>query len=997
MNLTAYHAKYYALELTRRFPAGSGESVYSAYFDTGLDLNPHQIEAACFAYRPPWTNGVILADEGGLGKAIEAGIVLAQLHAERKRRLLVICPASLRMQWLAELTRQFKIPCRILDETEHRQLLDAGEEPFSFDGVTVVSMRFAHNFADAIADGPWDLIVIDEAHRLRKLYREDNKIGRSLQAATAGYKTLLLTAAPLQTSLMELYALSQLIDERIFPDEEVFRSRYVHSKNPDLEELRDRLGPYVQRTLRRDVLEYVRFTNRQSMTINYEPSPAERKFYAELTDYFFGEQQRHCIPASVAPLLRMFMRKVMASSLHATVGLLETLAGRLESFAAHDDDGGGELAWQIADSEDFGEEYRYVSNAIGDGGLAIAEAVALDSVQEELAAIGRFIQATGEIQEETKAKALLTGLEKSFENITAAGAPRKALIFTESHRTQMYLKAFLETNGYADKLAIYNGKHDDELSRKVYRNWKKRHASADQASGSRVLDIKTAMKDYFADEAEIMIATESAAEGLDFQFCALVINYDLPWNPQRLEWRISRCHRYGQKHDVVVLNFLDTSNAADRRVYQLLKSRFKLFDGVFGASDEVIGSISSGVDFEKRLGELIASCRTEDEIEAAFKKLQEELAEPIENRLGEARRLLLETFDEDVRSRFKLRLKQATARLDKMGRLFWESIKYHYGPQRLAEPWSDSEHRSGREVYRFDDDEMTFAATGELLFPDGSRAETSRASRLYYVDFTPHPSVDEYTGPSLRKRRRSRKPTAEPFPLHGVLAKIMFDQAKETVTPAARIRFDLLDATYRTSLMRSLAGKTGWLRLDRLIIASFEETDHLLWTLCDEDGHLLPAEIGEGLFALPGAVSEDPYTPCPFANEMQNALDAEVAATLERYRQQNDAYFDAELFKLDHWAEDLKQGLELQVERLTRQIGELNAKNKKAKMLKDKLALQKDKADLEKQRNQKRRELLDDQAKIEQKRANLVQNLEATLKGPTHTITPIFKIQWEMG
>ncbi len=112
--------------------------------------------------------------------------------------------------------------------------------------------------------------------------------------------------------------------------------------------------------------------------------------------------------------------------------------------------------------------------------------------------------------------------------------------------------------------------------------------------------MRAALVEHFRDDAAILIATEAAAEGINLQFCNLVVNYDLPWNPQRIEQRIGRCHRYGQKFDVVVVNFLNKKNAADQRVYELLDEKFRLFNGVFGASDEVLGAVESGVDFEKR-------------------------------------------------------------------------------------------------------------------------------------------------------------------------------------------------------------------------------------------------------------------------------------------------------------------------------------------------------------------------------------------------------------
>jgi superfamily II DNA/RNA helicase len=165
--------------------------------------------------------------------------------------------------------------------------------------------------------------------------------------------------------------------------------------------------------------------------------------------------------------------------------------------------------------------------------------------------------------------------------------------------------------------------------------------------------------DYFRDEAVIMIATEAAAEGINLQFCSLVVNYDLPWNPQRIEQRIGRCHRYGQKYDVVVINFLNKNNAADQRVYQLLRDKFQLFSGVFGASDEVLGSIESGVDFEKRIADIYQNCRTTEQIEFNFNTLQRDLEISIDERMGQTRQKLLENFDEAVQEKLRLGKLQA--------------------------------------------------------------------------------------------------------------------------------------------------------------------------------------------------------------------------------------------------------------------------------------------------------------------------------------------------
>lgn len=238
---TPYHARYFAHELTRHAPAEGVDRLSMALFDACVDLNPHQIEAALFALRSPISKGVIMADEVGLGKTIEAGIVMCQSWAEQGRRLLVICPASLRKQWAAELEEKFNLPCVILDSRAYRQAQKNGSpRPFEDKRIVITSLNYASRMKGEIRSIGWDLVVIDEAHKLRNAYRPSNKMGQNIRWATEEHKKLLLTATPLQNSLLELYGLSTLIDERLFGDVASFRYQYTASGG-DLPGLKSRL------------------------------------------------------------------------------------------------------------------------------------------------------------------------------------------------------------------------------------------------------------------------------------------------------------------------------------------------------------------------------------------------------------------------------------------------------------------------------------------------------------------------------------------------------------------------------------------------------------------------------------------------------------------------------------------------------------------------------------------------------------------------------------
>jgi hypothetical protein len=234
MSLTAYHARYFAHELTKRSTSASIDSLTSALADAQVDLNPHQVEAALFAFRSPLSRGAILADEVGLGKTIEAGILLSQRWAERRRHLLVICPANLRKQWGQELADKFFLPYAILETKTFNEEVKRGNlNPFDQPKIVLCSFQFARTKDAYVRQTPWDLVVIDEAHRLRNVYKANNKIANAIKAAISDRPKTLLTATPLQNSLLELYGLVSIIDEFTFGDLRSFRSQFTRMNTSD--------------------------------------------------------------------------------------------------------------------------------------------------------------------------------------------------------------------------------------------------------------------------------------------------------------------------------------------------------------------------------------------------------------------------------------------------------------------------------------------------------------------------------------------------------------------------------------------------------------------------------------------------------------------------------------------------------------------------------------------------------------------------------------------
>ena len=962
MSLTSYHAKYFAHDLTRRAPSGI-DRLSMSLFDAAVDLNPHQIEAALFALHSPLSKGVLLADEVGLGKTIEAGIVLCQFWAERKRRLLVICPASIRKQWALELQEKFSLPVAVLDAKGYREARRSGREPLGPGTITVISHHYANSLREELKAIAWDLVVIDEAHKLRNAYRPSNKVGQGIRWATEDCRKLLLTATPLQNSLIELYGLSTLIDEHLFGDVNSFRSLYA-SAGSNLDALRQRLSGFCKRTLRNQVTEYIRYTERRTITRPFRPTDDEHGLY-EAVSAFLQREDSYALPQRQRHLTALILRKLLASSSQAIAATLDTLRVRLETLRDERAQSDPEFAEQLIESEEIEDDL--LDEILGeDEQDAEAETppatVDRKRLREEIDILQRLATWARGIGVDTKTQTLLKALEIGFEQMATTGAGRKALIFTESRRTQEYLKVFLETHGYQGQVVLFNGTNGGPEATAIYERWVEQNRATGRASGSRPIDVRTALIEHFRDEATILVATEAAAEGVNLQFCSLVVNYDLPWNPQRIEQRIGRCHRYGQKHDVVVINFLNERNEADRRVLELLTEKFSLFSGVFGASDEVLGSIESGVDFEQRILAIYQQCRTPEEIDAAFRALQAEMDEQIRSRLDDTRRKLFEHFDEDVHQRLRLQLVNAQAQLDRVGKRFWSLTRFMLADRA-----------------RFDDAALAF----DLDQPP--RADIPKGR--YHLISKSHPRAGEDS---------SADANLFLYRLSHPLGEHVVDNAKALPTPPVRIVFDVTNHPTRLHVVEELRGKGGYLTLTRLTIDSYEREEYLLFSGFDEVGESLDQETMEKLFACAGQVTPDGSEgtiPGAVAQRLAPEAERHAQATVSRSLEQNSAHFNEAREKLERWADDMVLSAERALHDTKDQIKALRRQARQAVTLAEQHEIQEKIQRLERQQRRQRQEIFKVEDEIMEKRDQLVDQLEKRLAQRTEA-EALFTIRW---
>ena len=943
---TDHHAQYWAYTLTVNGAPDSVDGLSRAISNARVDLNPHQVDAALFALKSPLSKGVILADEVGLGKTIEAALVISQRWAERRRHILVVVPASLRKQWQQELWEKFFIPSVVLERKSWTRLQAEGKpNPFDLrDQVVICSYHFAARHEEAVSQIPWDLAVIDEAHRLRNVYKKRNKMAKALSAGLAHAPKLLLTATPLQNSLMELYGLASVIDPHLFGDPASFREQFVHEADERLRNrlLKQRLADVCQRTLRQQVLEYVRFTERIPVVHEFYASDAEQELYDDVSEYL-RRDTLYGLPSAQRTLMTMVLRKLLASSSFAINRTLSKLLFRLRALQ-EDVRQGRANSLRDALEDDFEtvdeieEDWQEVESAPD------ADEIDLELLADEIDIVEACAALATSIESNAKGDALVRALGQGFEQAQAVGAAKKAVVFTESRRTQDYLYRLLTENGHEDRVVMLNGSNNSDSAKTVYAEWLARHQDDGVPTGARAVDVRAAITEAFQQDATILLATEAAAEGVNLQFCSLVFNYDLPWNPQRVEQRIGRCHRYGQTHDVVVVNFVNERNAADRRVLDLLSEKFRLFEGVFGASDEVLGAVESGVDIERRIAAIYQGCRTAEEIATAFDDLRAELDEAIKTQMTETRQRLLDHFDEDVQSRLRVHRDQAQASLDERGRMLLNLTRHELG-----------------DAAQFATDKPRFVYQGSAARPGSYTLDWKAAEAeglvFYRID---HP-----------------------------LAEGLVAQARLRDLPVSDLTFDYSGYGTSVAVLEPYVGRSGWVTCCLLTVNSVSNEQFVVMAALTDQGEALDSEWCRRLLRVDASVTNEGAIP----PSLEAVVEPEVRSHLDGVEARNGRYFDAEVSKLDRWSDDLKLGLERELKELD---GEIRAKRKESAVaisLADKLAAQRDIKTLEQRRNRKRRDLYEEQDRIDEQRTGLIEGIEQQLR-TTHEVRQLFTVRW---
>jgi len=907
--------RHIAESLTLRKMAGNINRLSSTLAKSSIELNPYQIHAAMYAFDSPLQRGAILADEVGLGKTIEAGIVISQLWAEGKRRILVICPASIRKQWQDELSVRFGLNSEVMDGPTFEERVNSGDKvPLTYEGIFIISLQFAYKKKGLIEKQPWSCVVIDEAHRLRNVYkgRDASKMAWEIREIIKETGKLLLTATPLQNNLLELYGIASFIDDKLLGTPYSFKKRFVDPlseggklSQDKLKELRliikgeerfgtDKVSGILIRTLRKQATDYVKFTERKAFTQDFTPTNEEIELYNKVSEYL-QRPQLAAIQATQRNLMILVYRKLLASSSFAIAATIEHLITNLQK----------ELELRQTDRLDKNESDLFPKSPLEDEGLEeeleeveiedveksdpvkpkvrVDEALfSEDDIQAEIDELKSYYDIAVRIKENSKGKALLKALKTIFAIAQKRDWPQKAVVFTESTRTQEYLRRLLEREGIT--YTIFNGSNNSREALAAYKRWYREFPeSAEQ--GTPVANIRQALVYEFQKNKQVFISTEAGAEGLNLQFCNIVINYDLPWNPQRVEQRIGRCHRYGQKYDCLVVNFLNTKNRADQRVLELLQHKLHLFDGLFGTSDEVLGLLESGIDFEKKILNIYQTCRTLEEIDTAFNQLQEAIQSKIAEDMQNVRRELTEYFDEPVRELF-------------------EQTKYELNKSLSA----------------FDKELLRLCM---LFYGDKLVQLDKEATLFHFKDNT----IDKML--AFRELREDevgkvvRMNKQDPIATNAIDYSLLLN-----TSPIPFNLFLYTNSGKKYTLLEPFIGKEGIVYLFKLKIMGIEEEDMLAPMIFIKTGNVYKAlglEIAEEMLTLEAEEQPEKMDTSPLEKEKVLLLWEEwKKQVFEKYQRRNERIYDREVDRINRYYQDYSLRVDDRIRKLEDEKEEFN-------------------------------------------------------------------------
>ena len=898
--ITAEQALYLKEYVTLKNEGDNISRIGTSLYDSKIALNPHQITAALSFFKNPLLKGLILADEVGLGKTIEAGLIISQYWYEHKRKILVIVPASLTKQWNEELFDKFGLPSTIINGKMLNDMnfrLDNQIYICSLNSIYLHKEKFQTSF---------NLVVIDEAHKLRNVYKDKGVMAPAIKEVFNGQKKLLLTATPFQNNLMELFGIVSLLDNDIFPDAKLFKEKYINNYSENINNLKEILSKYLVRTLRKDVTKYINYTKRHVVISDYYVTEAEQELYNYITNIMYSDDFSESYSRGQNQLLIILLQKLLSSSMYAVASTLKKMANNLD----------------INDFEDFVDEDEEVPK------LDLTAKAGL------IANINRCLDYANSIKVDSKYERLLKELNIIFEDFDKnRNRNKKVLIFTESKQTQKYLYELLKQTEKFNNVIYFNG--ENSLTNEnlyIYKEWERKQKAVSQ---NKTANVRRAIIDAFENRFDILIATDAAAEGLNMQFCSVVINYDLPWNPQKIEQRIGRCHRYGQKNDVLIVNMLNRSSSIDERIYELLNYKLGIFEETFGSSDTILGGTNIANDIENAIKEIYIKCRNPIEIENEFKNLQKQFEQEIEQAVKKSELDLQEYFDEEVRQAFDLQFIEATKIVNEIEEIFELLIEYVFSNIKI-------------ENHKF--------KLNNTVYTTNSNDE-----------------VGEFCA------------------INSKIGNEVIEQIKQIENTNHKIIFDYQNSLTKIGFLDGIKCNKGKMVIQKIIYDSFETTEGLVIYSKLEDGTIIPQDVMHKLLKCNAVNNNTQIVSESIENESMELVEKKI----DEIKQYNTSIFNDELNYIDNWADNMIEKIQINVQAMRNEKRELQLQYSISDDINTQTKIQEEINSLSRKISKSWLELSEKENEIEDRRATLIKNLKAENERKI-TINKLFEVEFEI-
>jgi len=874
---------------------------------------PHQVRVAHWALHNPFTKGVILADEVGLGKTIEAAMIMKELICRgRAERILILVPAKLVGQWQHELIEKINEDFVVLTGPDVRRSEANGVNSWAAHHRVIASLDYARAKGDdsrrarldQVNTRRWDLLVVDEAHALKDPGSGNHEFIGSIDRE----HTLFLTGTPIRNYAWDLFHVSNVLEQR---EEKPLGTKYSFRKTflqdgrglrvKNVPELTERLEKFLIRNTKSKVPE-IHQVRRLGRTFHFDMTGMERELHARAEDYIYGlyRDGRTYQGEFYKVLLSNGLRKLLASSRQALLPTLRARLDRLYELQTRSAAETPEDASWLLNNADPENPPDVEGNGVG-GAIAPKRHRTPDEqrarLHEEIVELSALLDYANRVFGNAKLDALTAALRSS-----GFRRGEKFLVFTEYRRTMDLMVHHLTAAGF--RVDGFHGQLPH------FRPGARAPLRAADGTGRTREDVFVRFRDPSPNGTQVLVATEAAAEGLNLQFCRVVVNYDLPWNPQKIEQRIGRVHRIGQKEDVIVAN-LAVKGSMDDEILRLLQEKIRLFDTVLGESELILGAIDEAqiFNFEEQLMEIAARARSPEQVRLEMERLRAELGAVLRER-QEQMRLQLRDFDDRV--------------TDHLGH-----------PSDLPGDIELTVKRKNGDVEAFVRRYLT--KQGVLLEPSGRPGVFSFRTPLSLRKHRPE-LAQEYR--VAFQQDVANEAIDADYIAHGHPFLMAAIEECKRIGDCTRLTLRYSDSERRLHGFDHLPGKSG-------LWCNFKVT----FSSYDTEECLFPVFVGEGVefsdvfsfrmlyYPLVEAGAASATRVQPLASESEAACAQLTEAKLRELRCLNDQVFEEEAARIDTFFEDSLLEFEDEEQSLSRQMERVQAKRRTAKTFDERKAL----------------------------------------------------------